>query len=294
MCNGAPVANAAWRDVQLIEDDLYYLGICGDFAHSLRVSGHNCGRSPGGVESPINGVGYDPNFCHALDIGHGGDRAKAKRMRDRFLQDPRVRYVIDNGTGYYPAHRGGGTFTSSGHDTHLHVSFMPGSTHNVAPFFGPPPPPPVQWPLGKDDKGFAVLLLEIVLVHCGFENVAVDDTYGEQTQKASQEMQKFLKRKVRPQTTRRDFVAFLNWSKFAGASAGPGERIFTISDSGPLVQELRRNLRKIGKDVKPTGRYDAEVQEAVREVQRFFDMPHKAGNCGPKDRQFIRYLAKQA
>ena len=293
MCEGAPVANTAWRDVQKIESGLYYLGICGDYAHSIRRSGHNCGRSPGGVESSINGVGYDPRYCHALDIGHGGDRAKAKRMRDAFLRDGRVRYVIDNGIGYYPPSRGGGTFSSSGHSTHIHVSFMPGSTHQVHSFFGPPPPPPVKWPLSKGDKGFPVLLLEIVLVHCGYENIAVDDTYGDATKDASQKMQKFLKRKVRAGTTRRDFAAFHNWSKFARANSHPGERILTIGDGGPLVVGLRKDLRKIGKKVKPTGRYDAEVQKAVRDVQRFFKMKHRAGNTGPADRKFVRHLASK-
>ena len=291
MCDGAPVANAAWRDAQTIESGLYYLGICGDYAHSIRQSGHNCQYSPGGNESPINGVDYDPRYCHALDIGHGGDRAKAARLRNAFLQDPRVRYVIDNGVGYYPPSRGGGTFASSGHDTHIHVSFMPGSTFQVQPFFGPPPPPPVSWPLGKDDKGYAVLLLEIILVHCGYENVFVDDTYGERTQNASQDLQKFLGRKVRVNTTRRDFTAFLNWDKF---TAGGPNRILTIGDQGPLVNELRANLRKIGKNVDANGRYDAEVQKAVMEFQCFFDMPHRAGNAGPADRKFIRNLADQA
>lgn len=135
MCNPAPVAQAAWRDVQKIESGLVYLGICGDFAHSQRRSGHNCGQAPGGQESPVNGVSYDTRYCHALDVGHGGDRAKAKRIRDAFLADSRTRYVIDDGIGYYPPHRGGGTFRSTGHTTHVHVSFMPGTTFDVRPFF---------------------------------------------------------------------------------------------------------------------------------------------------------------
>lgn len=292
MCNSAPVALALWRDVQTFEDDLYYLGICGDFAHSIRPSGHNCQNTPGGNENPINGVDYDPRYCHALDIGHGGDRAKAKRIRDVLLKDPRVRYVIDDGIGYYPDHRGGGTFQSVGHDTHLHVSFMPGSHDKVLPaFFGPPPPPPVQWPLNGRDKGFVVMVLEIHLVHCGFPNVRVDGNFGPHTLAAAQEMQRFLKRGVKRKVTRADFEAIQNWARF---TAGEPGRILTISDRGPLVTELRTNLRKIGQDVKPAGVYDAEVQQAMRNVQVFFGAAHKAGNASPDDRKFVRLLADRA
>ena len=149
MCNPAPVAQACWRDAQKFAPGVYYLGICGDFAHSQRRSGDNCGAAPGGQELPINGVGYDTRHCHALDIGHGGNRELAAKIRNALLADPRVRYVLDNGTGYYPPHRGGGTFTSFDHTEHVHVSFMPGTTFDVRPFFTgqvtPTPPQTGGW-----------------------------------------------------------------------------------------------------------------------------------------------------
>lgn len=139
MCQPAPVAERCWADTEARwGDDVYFLGIVGDQAHSTRRSGHNCGSAPGGQESPVDGVAYDPSYAHALDIGHGGNRPLAARIRADLLADPRTRYVIDNGTGYYPDHRGGGTFASTGHDEHLHVSFMPGTTHDTRPFYTDP------------------------------------------------------------------------------------------------------------------------------------------------------------
>jgi peptidoglycan hydrolase-like protein with peptidoglycan-binding domain len=292
MCNSAPTAQACWRDAQNFLPGLYYLGICGDYAHSVRQSGHNCAYSPGGNEDPIGGVDYAPGYCHALDIGHGGNRDKAVALRNALLADGRVRYVIDNRVGYYPPSRGGGTFQSSGHETHIHVSFMPGSTFNTRTYFNvTPPPPPIKWPLGKDDHGYIVLLLEIILVQCGYQHIYVDTRYGEQTQRASQAMQKFLKRGVRPQTSRNDFRAFTKWARFVRNHQTAGERILTLNDSGPLVTELRANLRVLGKDVSREGKYDPEVQSAVLGVQRYFDLDYQAGNCNPDDRKFIRLLA---
>lgn len=136
MCVPAPVAERCWADAQARWGSrVTFLGIVGDQAHSVRQSGHNCASAPGGQESPIDGVGYAPGFAHALDLGHGGDRELATEIRQALLADRRTRYVIDNGTVYYPAHRGGGTSPSSGHESHIHWSGMPGSTYDTRPFF---------------------------------------------------------------------------------------------------------------------------------------------------------------
>jgi len=136
MCSPAPVATACWESASArYGNRVSYLGIVGDQAHSTRTSGHNCApRQESGS--------YDPNFAHALDIGHGGNRGLAAEIRNALLGDLRTRYVIDNGVGYYPPHRGGGTFSSSGHSTHVHVSFQPGTTYQTKPFFGPGPMTP--------------------------------------------------------------------------------------------------------------------------------------------------------
>lgn len=133
MCLPAPVATRLWGDVHGRWPSTTFLGIVGDQAHQARTSGHNCGSRQ---ESALGGVGYDDAYAHALDIGHGGNRTLAAEIRGELLKDPRTRYVIDNGVGYYPAHRGGGTFNSSGHTTHLHWSAMPGTTFDTRPFFG--------------------------------------------------------------------------------------------------------------------------------------------------------------
>lgn len=146
MCQPAPVATQAWTDTLARWPGVTFLGIVGDQAHQTRRSSHNC--------APMQESGaYDPNFAHALDVGHGGDRVLATAIRTAFLADPRVRYVIDNGVGYYGddyspgafrrvwdavrrvfTRTGPRTFRSSGHTTHVHVSFLPGTTHDTRPF----------------------------------------------------------------------------------------------------------------------------------------------------------------
>jgi len=130
MCSPSPVASACWRDAQTRWGSaVTYLGIVGDQAHQTRRSSHNC--------APMQESGaYHPNYAHALDIGHGGNRALATEIRNELLKDRRTRYVIDNAVGYYPS---GGTFRSSGHHTHVHVSFNPGTTFLTGPFFGKRP-----------------------------------------------------------------------------------------------------------------------------------------------------------
>jgi len=290
MCSPSPVASKCWLEVDRVWPEVTYLGIVGDQAHQTRVSGHNCGAlQESSLINPATGLltAYPDQYAHALDIGHGGNRSLATEIRTRLLADPqkRVRYVIDNGTIYYPEWRGGGTSSGSGHSEHLHVSFTPWSTYNVSSWFGPPP---TAFPLKPGDHGFPVLLLEITLVHCGFDDIVVSGGYGPRVLEASQEMQRFLRRPVRPVTTEGDFEAFHRWDRLTEKAPG---RVLTINDQGPLVTELRQNLRKLGKRVASKGKYDRKVQTAMTEVQRFFNLGSTAGNASRSDRQFVRYLA---
>lgn len=297
-CSPSPVASKAWHDSSAKWGSrVTYLGIVGDQAHSVRISGHNCGAfQESGLTNPANGVftNYPDAYAHALDIGHGSNRALATEIRNAFLNDPfkRVRYVIDNGVIYYPEWRGGGTGSGSGHESHVHVSFTPWSTHDVRPFFAPAEP---VFPLQRGDKNsFPVLLLEIHLVHAGYENVVVDGNFGPQTSVAVKKMQKFLHRPVTGKVTERDFEAITNWIDWV---EDPADRdaIKTLSDRGPRIGQLRKDLHKIGQRVPPHGNlYDEKVQVAVQNVQRFFDSPHKAGNASAEDRKFIRQLADEA
>lgn len=154
-CSPSPVASKCWLDVDAAYPGrLTFLGIVGDQNHQTHISGHNCGLLQ---ESPIDGVNYDDRFAHALDIGHGGNRALAAEIRGFLLKDPRVRYVIDNGIGYYSDIRGGGTFTSFDHEHHLHVSFMPGTTFDVRPFtFTSAPPTPIPIPDFREDDDMVI------------------------------------------------------------------------------------------------------------------------------------------
>lgn len=132
-CAPAPVALRLWHDTQVrYGSRVSYLGIVGDQSHQQRTSGHNCGLLQ---EAPIGGVDYDDGYAHALDIKVNGDRALALAIVALLLLDPRTRYVIFDGVGYYPAHRGGGTFESFDHEDHVHWSGMPGSTHDTRPFY---------------------------------------------------------------------------------------------------------------------------------------------------------------
>lgn len=298
VCIPSPVASKCWHDASARWGSrVTYLGIVGDQAHAVRISGHNCGSmQESGLVNPSNGVytNYPDAYAHALDIGHGGNRALAAEIRNLLLSDPfkRVRYVIDNGIIYYPAWRGGGTGRGSGHTTHVHVSFTPWATHDVRSFFAPAKP---VFPLKRGDlRSFPVLLLEIHLVHAGFENVVVDGNYGPQTVKAVREMQKFLKLPVTGKVTEKDFKTITNWIDFIGDPRAR-DAVKTLSDRGPRVKQLRRDLHKIGQKVPPRGNlYDEKVQVAVQNIQRFFNLKHKAGNASADDRKFIAMLAREA
>lgn len=139
MCTAAPVAAAAWRDDRARWGSrVTYLGIVGDQSHQGRTSSHNCGARQ---ESPVNGVDYDDRYAHALDTGVGGDTALGMAIVAARVRDPRVRYCIYRGVGYYghyyrPPGPDGRTrtFTASGHPTHVHTSFLPGTTFDTRPF----------------------------------------------------------------------------------------------------------------------------------------------------------------
>lgn len=125
MCSPSPVAKRAWQDDQArYGSRVRYLGIVGDKAHQARKSDHNC-----------NQRGYNPNYAHALDTGVDSAALGMEIVRAR-MKDRRVSYCIFRGVGYYPDHRGGGTFRSSGHPDHVHTSFMPGTTFDTSPFYG--------------------------------------------------------------------------------------------------------------------------------------------------------------
>ena len=126
-CSEAPVARKAYADAKALHPQVTFLGIIGDQAHAVRKSGHNCGTNR---EYP----GTNSDYAHALDIGVPNS-AIGYDLVERFRKDPRVMYCIYRGRGYQAYWRGGATFSSFDHDSHVHISFAPGSTFNIAPFF---------------------------------------------------------------------------------------------------------------------------------------------------------------
>lgn len=134
MCQAAPVAERLWADVHAAHPATTFLGIVGDQAHSLRRSSHNCGSAPGGQESPIGGVAYDPDYAHALDIGVGTDRDLALAIIGVLVDDPRTRYCIYDGDLYYPDGDDEPDADATGHPTHVHWSGKPGTTRDTRPF----------------------------------------------------------------------------------------------------------------------------------------------------------------
>src|SRR5262249_23771911 len=125
---------SAWRDFDAAyPGQLTYLGGPASATHSADChrSSHNRASTCGGQESPMVNPAtgqlesYDGGTCAAIHPGHGGNRPPARQLRNQFLMGRRrndVRYVIDDGTGYYPD---GTTFRSSGHGTHTHTSLTP-------------------------------------------------------------------------------------------------------------------------------------------------------------------------
>lgn len=129
MCLEAPVARKAYADAKRRHSSVSFLGIVGDQSHATRKSGHNCGY---GRELSCT----HPSYAHAVDIGVPNTSVGYDLVRE-FKRDPRVYYILYRGLGYRPNHRGGGTFGSFDHETHVHVSFGCGSTFDTRPFFAP-------------------------------------------------------------------------------------------------------------------------------------------------------------
>lgn len=144
-CGTAPVVGAAWRDDQArYGSRVTYLGGPASPQHAAdcHPSSHNCASTCGGQESPVNGVAYDSRYCHAIDTGVGDDSALGYSIVAARVRDPRVRYCIYRGVGYYghyyrPPGPDGRTrtFSASGHPTHVHTSFLPGTTFDTRPFY---------------------------------------------------------------------------------------------------------------------------------------------------------------
>lgn len=129
-CQPAPVAKA-FSDQALALEGTWYLGICGDQAHNGRCSGHNA--------APLctDRGNFPRGYAHASDTGVP-DQATGDHLVERATRGPgqhTVLYAIYRGVGYYPAWRGGGTFGASGHEGHVHVSHVAGSTF-LRPDFG--------------------------------------------------------------------------------------------------------------------------------------------------------------
>lgn len=145
-CSAAPVALRLWHDTTTrFGSKVAYAGICASAQHSAdcHPSGHNSASTCGGQESPIDGKGYDPAYAHALDI-HINDPSDGtcEAILAALLQDPRTRYCIWKGIGYYGiAHGFPGKFQSFDHTDHVHWSAMPGTTFDTKPFYGGAPAP---------------------------------------------------------------------------------------------------------------------------------------------------------
>lgn len=133
-CQPSPVALRLWHDTQVrYGTRVTYAGIVGDANHQTRVSGHNCGALQ---ESPLDGVDYADEYAHALDIHVGADRQLGDELVRLLVADPRTRYVIWQGVGYYGVSHGApGTFDSFDHTEHVHWSGMPGTTFDTRPFY---------------------------------------------------------------------------------------------------------------------------------------------------------------
>lgn len=123
MCVSAPVVWQAFNDDKARFGNVTYLGGPGDQAHKTRKSDHNCGNP-----------GYQPGYAHALDTGVPNATVGRQIVAAR-LKDPRVKYVIFQARLHYPD---GTTRANSGHHTHVHTSFKPGTTFDVRPFYNTP------------------------------------------------------------------------------------------------------------------------------------------------------------
>ena len=126
----APALRQLWAEVQTAYGDrVSFLGIMGDKRHCPGKSDH------------CNG--------NALDIGTGSDDNLAWHIAEIVLNDRRCTYIIHDGRGRKASWRGGAWFSSTGHDTHIHVSIDGGlrnETHSWGVVAEVPPPPPKEIP----------------------------------------------------------------------------------------------------------------------------------------------------
>jgi Putative peptidoglycan binding domain len=130
MCLPAPVAEKCYADARAkYGSRVSFLGIVGDQSHWDHKSGHNCSY---GRELSCT----HPSYAHAVDIGVSSS-SLGYEIISQLRKDSRIYYMIFRGVGYYPNHRGGGTFGASGHEGHVHVSFGCGTTFNTSRFFEP-------------------------------------------------------------------------------------------------------------------------------------------------------------
>lgn len=182
--------------------------------------------------------------------------------------------------------RWGGRYSGSKDAMHFEIICTPADLATGVVGLAPPNP----FPLQRGESSFAVLLLEISLVHGGYREVLVDGAYGKRTADVVHKVQRDLGLPVDNKVTEEDFRTITNWAR---RTYDPATGIKTISDRGPRVRQLRRDLNKAGQDVPLNGSnlYDAKVQAAMVNIQRFFDAPVKTGNATADDREFVAELA---
>lgn len=151
-------------------------------------------------------------------------------------------------------------------------------------------PRPNTWedafPMRQGDQGYTIMLLEIILVHSGFDDIIVEGNFGPQTMKAVHKMQELLKLGQRDVVRPADFEAMNNWSKLI---ADP-DRPKTLFDRGPRIAQLREDLHRAGKLANSGGSvYDVQVQAAVKDVQEWFGA-RPSGNATVETMRFIHKL----
>lgn len=130
MCTASRVAERARTDGLAAFPATHDLGIVRDPARCAQQrSAHCCGDR---AEDPdARGL----NVVLAWDCGHAvGDRATAKTVREAFLTDPRVHYVISFGELYYRDGDNVPDRDNTGHEDHVHVTFYPWAANDDRPF----------------------------------------------------------------------------------------------------------------------------------------------------------------
>lgn len=263
-CQEAPVARRAYADAKSLYPQVYFLGIIGDSSHSVRKSGHNCGANR-------ELVGTDPNYAHALDIGVGSDTKVGYDLVDRFIKDPRVWYVIYRGRGYRALHRGGGTFTSFDHESHVHISFGPGSTFQTQPFFSGAPSTPA-WVIKEGTSDYLrTAALQHTLIKAGFD-IPLTGVFDPTTTAAVKKLQGFLGATPSGSVGEWTMAAFENWVSYM-QKTGSAPWVLTLGDKGGRVRHVNKILkRSFGQQVS-SRKYTKKTQEAVKNAQAFLNLP---------------------